>query len=164
MPTATCINLRERFGERYRVTLEPPAKTWHDPWYHLIVCQHGHIYPHGGDLLGFASARRGPVANRVAALPYAQVTQDADDGMNITFPVEHFDEVAAIVKPRLRRRLSEQQRAACTERLRQYQLTPGRASEIAARQSDGAGQGRDLTTLDDPTDQEPLASVLDAQE
>ena len=45
-----------------------------------------------------------------------------DDGANVLFDVEHFDEVAEITKPRKRRRLKEQQRQAAVERLRQYQF------------------------------------------
>jgi len=128
-----CVNLRVTFGDRFQVRLEPPARSWNDPWYHIIPCRFGHIYPHGAGRLGFASDCRGAIAKRVAALPFATVTQDASDGMNITFPAEHFDEVARIVRPKRRRRLCDAQRAASIERLRKYRLTSGKTSASAAR-------------------------------
>jgi hypothetical protein len=155
MTEVTCANLREMFGDRYRMALEPPARTWNAQWYHLIVCRYGHIYPHGRNLLGFASNRCGAVANRVAALPYATVTQNGSDGMNITFPVEHFNEVAAIVHPRRRRRLSDEQRAKSVSNLRRF-----RKQYVA-----GAPQNdleRVQTTLDDQNDQGAIASDCEA--
>ena len=54
----TCINLKKRFGGRYRVEYEESyhadrgenART-EDPWLMVIPCQRGHIYPHGRDVL-----------------------------------------------------------------------------------------------------------------
>jgi len=62
------------------------------------------------------------------------VAQDGDDGANVVFPLEHFQEVAKITKPRRRRRLSERQRAAAPERLRQYQPAKGQSVKDLARQ------------------------------
>jgi len=56
----------------------------------------------------------GPVAMRLRSLPFAEVAQDGADGVNVVFPVDRFDEVAAIMKPRRRRVLSPEAR----ERLR----------------------------------------------
>ena len=103
----TCLNLLETFGDRYQIRWEEPANSrWTDPWYQLIPCRLGHIYPHGGDLLGFASRRRGGVTRRVASLPYATVMQAGDGGANILFPADRFFEVAMMVHPRRRRRLT----------------------------------------------------------
>ncbi len=51
-----CINLRERFGDRYRIGHDPAAVTYaerQDRWMQTIPCTGGGviIYPHGGDLL-----------------------------------------------------------------------------------------------------------------
>jgi len=58
MPTPTCVNLRERYGRRYRVTYEPsyhpehgPNARIHDPWLMIVPCRFGHIFPHGGSTL-----------------------------------------------------------------------------------------------------------------
>jgi len=124
--SSDCINLKEEYGDKYRIRWEEPANSrWLDPWYQYIPCRFGHIYPHGGGLLGFASRKRGPVANRVESLPYAKISQDGDDGMNIIFPAEHFEQVAEIVQPRRRRRLSEENRARLVESGRQFHFSPG---------------------------------------
>lgn len=109
-----CPDLRHLAGKRFRTGHDPAAEHEpggrNDPWLLTIPCQHGEIYPHGADRLGFASKTRGEVARAVAALPGAEVVQEASDGMNITFPVDLFDRVAAVVKPRRKRRLSPEQR------------------------------------------------------
>jgi hypothetical protein len=153
----TCVNLREPFGDRFRVLLEEPAASYADPWCHTMPCRFGQIYPHGGDLLDFASNGRGSVAKRVAALPFTTVTQDGADGVNITFAFEHFDEVAAIVKPRRRRRLSDTQRAAACERLRKYRPTLGQSVKNLARQRSNSTLERTQTARADSGHQVPIA-------
>lgn len=103
-----CIDLKDKYGHKYRVEHDESyrAERGRDPWLLIIPCRHGHIYPYGGDLLGAATNCRGPVANRLKALPGVQVVQDGDDGINVTFRLEQFDVVAAVLKPRRRRRLS----------------------------------------------------------
>ena len=62
----TCINLKERFGDRYKVEHEESyhadrgenART-EDPWLQVLLCQHGHIYPHGRDVLAASTNTRG---------------------------------------------------------------------------------------------------------
>lgn len=83
-----------------------------NPWYWRILCKNGHIYPHGGDLLGVSTDLRGSIATRLATSPFVNVVQNGDDGINAVFAVQDFDHVAAIMKPRRRRRLSPSHRAA----------------------------------------------------
>ena len=111
------------------------------PWYHVIPCQYGHIYVHGDDELGFASDKPGGVAKRVANLPFTRVTQSGDDGMNIVFDVAHFDEVAAIVKPRRKRILSDEHREKLVE--------AGRLSRFAGSETTQTNLERDLTVAGD---------------
>jgi len=47
-----CVNLRERFGRRYRVEYEESYYAQHgprarieDPWLQIIPCRAGHVYP-----------------------------------------------------------------------------------------------------------------------
>jgi hypothetical protein len=133
-----CINLKNLAGDPYKVAYEESyytersRHTVEDPWLMMILCQHGHIYPQGGELLAVSTDKRGGVARRIAQLPFVTVLQDGSDGINATFPVNRFDDVAEIVKPRKRRRLSPEQRAACTERLSQFRPEPQRQ----ARNSD----------------------------
>lgn len=132
----TCIDLKRQFGQRYQITCEESYDAergerarGHDPWLLTIPCRFGHIYPHGGKLLGASTNCRGPVANRLAALPGVRVVQVGHDGINVVFHVNHFAQVAKIIRPRCRRSLSPKKRAEQTERLRQYRFR--RATQIA---------------------------------
>jgi hypothetical protein len=96
----TCINLRERLGDRFKLWHEesyqaerPEFRAEEEVWLQIIPCRSGHISPWGGNLLA-ACLPAGSVANRVRALPFTQVVQDGSE------------EVAELVHPRRRRRLS----------------------------------------------------------
>lgn len=118
-----CIDLQDLFGEQYRIESELGKQRITDPWDAILLCKYGHIYPHGGNLLAVATNKRGPLANRLASLRCVTVTQDGDDGINAVFELEDFDTVAEIIQPRRRRRLTNEQRAASVERLRQFQFS-----------------------------------------
>jgi len=117
--TATCIDLKERFGDKYRIENEEPATAWNtDPWYFIIPCRNnaGHIYPYGGNMLGFASNGRHPkMCKQIASLPGAEVWQDGDDGQNVIFPVDVFDQVAQIVHLKQKKQVSEEERQRLRE-------------------------------------------------
>jgi hypothetical protein len=55
--TPACIDLRERFGTRYRVRKEADGATWYDTpepervWLFEVPCRSGVVYPHGGEIL-----------------------------------------------------------------------------------------------------------------
>jgi hypothetical protein len=51
------------------------------------------------------------------------------------FDQAELEAVAAIVRPRRRRRLSPEQRAVCTARLAKYRFQPAPQGEISARQA-----------------------------
>lgn len=117
-----CINLKERFGRQYRVEYEEsyhaeygPGARVEDPWLMIIPCQYGAICPWGDDNLAACTKAAGRIASRLKALSYTRVVQDGDDGANIVFPVAHFDEVASIMLPRRRRRLSPEARERLAE-------------------------------------------------
>lgn len=106
-----CVNLREQFGERFRIEYDEAHRgRGDDPWLQVIPCLRGHIYPHGGELLGIATNSRGATAAALARLAGVVVVQDGDDGINATFPVAMFGRVAALVRPKRRRRLSAERR------------------------------------------------------
>lgn len=127
-----CINLKRRFGAVFRVQNEEAYKAEHgtaarkhDPWYMIIPCQHGHIYPHGKNLLGVATNKRGGIAQKLRKIPGVQVVQDGDDGINAIFHVDLLDQVAAVIKPRRRRRMTEEQKANAVARLAKIRLKSG---------------------------------------
>jgi len=111
------IDLKARFGDTYRIEVEEGAGRTCDPAYFIIPCRHGHFYPHGGEMLGFATNNRGGIAKRLASLPFVTVAQDGADGMNLIFSVEYFEEVAEIVKPKRRRQYTEEQKEAALANL-----------------------------------------------
>ena len=146
-----CVNLEERFGRRFKVEYEEsyyaeygPNARVEDPWLMIIPCQHGHICPWGDSLLAACTNFAGRIAKRVRGLPFVTVAQDGDDGINATFDVKHFDEVAEIMKPRRRRRLSEAQKQQCVDQLRKYWPAKGETAPEAARRHAGTAQERDL--------------------
>jgi len=107
------------FGQRYRIEHDPAHVAEHgtrsrieDPALLIIPCRFGHFFPWGGECLAFSSNGRGATANKVAALPFVEVWLDCDDGAILLFHVRHFAEVAAIVRPKRRRRLSSSHREA----------------------------------------------------
>ena len=124
MSETNCIDLRQRFGHEYKIGHDSaynadygPHARRQDPWLLTILCRHGHIYPHGGTTLAASTNCRGAIARRLMLLSRCEVQQDGEDGVTVLFDLADFDQVAAIILPRRRRRLNEAQRLACTERL-----------------------------------------------
>jgi hypothetical protein len=156
----SCIDLKERFGQQYQVTYEESYEAdrgrrarGHDPWLLIMPCRFGHIYPQGGELLAASTNHRGPVANQLSSLPCVSMLQDGDDGVSIVFHVDDFAEVARLMKPRKRRRLSSEKRAEQSERLRKYRFLPATHDARSDRQLDG-------TTVRGPIATIPRRSVM----
>ena len=132
-----CVNLRERYGAKYRVEYEESYHAergdharFEDPWLMILLCQHGHISPFGGEILVACTNHSGRIPTRLmTGVPSAEMWMDGDDGANIKFHVRDFETVALIMKPRRRRRLSAEQR----ERL----VKVGKAHRFSCN-SDGA--------------------------
>lgn len=146
------INLKKRFGKQYRVRHEESLqaensefRTEEEPWLQIILCQRGHIYPYGEELLAVSTDHRGKTSNKIMSLPYVKVLQEGDDGINATFPAKHFDEIAKIMGARRKRQMSPEQRAASMERLAKYGFQH-------ASQSTGGGQERIQTPQVDTLD------------
>jgi hypothetical protein len=121
------------FGDRFRVTFE--ESYWSDlgqgvhrddPWLQIIECRdgRGHFFPWSGAELA-VSVDKGKVAERVAALGCCRKVQDGD-GVTFTFALADFERVAEIMKPRMRRHLSVEQRAENAQRLQQSRVQRAR--------------------------------------
>lgn len=126
----SCPNLRHLYGARFKIAYDAAwqqerGKPWarqEEPWLQMIPCRAGgHICPWGPDLLAFCERVRSWTGTRVAEIPGTEVAQDGDDGRNITFPLSAFEQVAAIVHPRKRKRGNP----GSAERLRQWRFHPG---------------------------------------
>ena len=95
----------------------------------------GHVFPFGGNLLAANTTARGPVANRLAALPYCRIWQDADDGLTVLFPVEQFDTVAKMLRLPRRRQATHAQLKALAEHGAAH-----RFATAAAKPHDASGE------------------------
>jgi hypothetical protein len=108
MSHAPCPDLLELAGDRYKITYDPAYDPFNVPrdkldrWAMIVPCLYGEIFPWGAGKL--AVFTRGKLAPRLLAVPGLTLWTDGDDGRTFTFPVAAFDEVAAIVQPRKRRR------------------------------------------------------------
>jgi len=138
-----CINLEKQFGDRFKVTYEetyfaqygPKVRT-EDPHFMVLLCQHGHVYPHGGETLAVSTNRRGSVATRLAELDCITVLQDGSDGVNVTFHIDDFDQVGTIMKPRKARpRLSDEHKAKLSEAGHKHRFSTGSRSSENERES-----------------------------
>lgn len=71
--TAGPINLRDRFGRRFKVEHDPAFEgefgrhRTDDAWLQIINGRYGHLFPIGGNRLAAWSNTRGPVANKLLA-------------------------------------------------------------------------------------------------
>jgi hypothetical protein len=124
-----CVNLKDRFGSRYRAWHEntiwggPKAVFPSDPWLQVIPCQFGHIAPWGGELLAASVDGHRGVAGRLRRLACVSVVQDGDFGeLTATFHVDDFDAVAEVMRPRRRRVMNPDAAAANIERLRAFRF------------------------------------------
>jgi hypothetical protein len=116
------LDLDALFGDDYRLAYDSAYSAERgdrgrapDPLLRIVLCRHGQIYIHGPGRLGVSTTRRGSAAAALAAVPGVEVLQEGDDGINVAFPPELFSQVAAIVKPRKRRRLSPEHRKRLVE-------------------------------------------------
>ena len=159
-----CINLRERFGRRYKVVYE---ESYHvergqrgrleDPWLMIIPCKHGHIGPWDGQRLVACTDRPGYVVRALRLVPGAEVHQDGIDGANVIFHLAAFKQVAQIMRPRRRRRMSAEHRRRLIEQIRAYRYRKagdGPESEQDERPCDG-----DAKTTRQPLSSAPLPPV-----
>jgi hypothetical protein len=103
----TCINLKERFGRRFKVVYEESycadrgnVARAEDPWLMIVPGRYGHIFPHGGSLLAASVDGYRKVAGKLRRLPCCRVHQDGDDGeLTVVFDVDDFGKVARIIRP-----------------------------------------------------------------
>jgi hypothetical protein len=124
MSTATCVNLLEAYKD-YKVTFDPAydhrrvPKRCLDHWMMQLPCRGKGvtIYPFEGSRLAVEVDGRPGLAKRLGAIPGVELWQDGDGEKTFRFDVALFGAVAAVVRPRKRRRLPEGQRRACARRL-----------------------------------------------
>src|SRR5271165_4413840 len=113
-------NLKELFGDRYRIGHDPIAQTRterNDPWMMALQGKRGIIYPHDENRL--AVECRGSHARKIlSAVPGATVHQRGETEWTILFDVADFDIVATIIRPKKRPAYTQEQRLAMSERMK----------------------------------------------
>ena len=129
MSDPVCPNFWELYGQRYKVSFDeaynPGSTEWEkrDPWYMMIHCRLGVIVPWNDGLLGLTIDRHPHKAVEVLNIPSgSELVHDGDDELTITFPVERFEEVAAIVLPYKRRQYTDEEREIIGKRLAPYRV------------------------------------------
>ncbi|MHC4179409.1 MAG: hypothetical protein ACYSWU_18000 [Planctomycetota bacterium] len=123
------INLKQKFGRRYRVAYEESHVAEHgpnarieDPALMVVLCKWGEIYPAGGTTLAASVGGYPKVAGWLRRLECCRVHQDGDFGeLTVLFDVADFAKVAKIMRPRRRRQvnLTPEQRQEIGRRLRE---------------------------------------------
>lgn len=116
---ATCVNLKDLFGDRYRVAYEESYYAERgengrlpQPELLLIPGRVGHVFPWDHERLAVSVDGHPKIAGMVKRLSFVEVVQDGDFGeLTATFLVDHFPKVADIVHLRRRRQISDEQRA-----------------------------------------------------
>jgi hypothetical protein len=109
------VDLLATFGDKYRIIRDPASTLRNsDPWYWVIPCRFGEIYPFGGDLLcvWIVGSRRSALAERL--VPQLRRHQIGEGETIFLFPLTLFDRVAELVRPRRKRRLSAGHRKTLT--------------------------------------------------
>lgn len=100
-----------------------------------LPCRYGVIYPRGGSLLCL-EIRRGPVANRIRELfPDIRVPQDGDRELTLVFDESNCEEIMKIVRPRKRRKLSPEHKAALLSAGHRFEFKRGTQNDSSTRQT-----------------------------
>lgn len=142
------VNLNKLFGSKYKIDVDPafyvPNQNPEDKeWLYIIPCKKGgkdaHIYTHGykdsPNALGFYGRKRGSSLKiGLLELPYMTLHVEGNDEYIVTFPLDRFDEVAKIVKPLRRRRLSDKAKDRLIHSGRRYQFSQDRSPKRPTRQ------------------------------
>ena len=128
MSDPRCPNLWRLYGDRFKVSFDecytPGSTPWEnrDRWAMTIRCRFGVIVPWGDALLGVMIDRHPFKAAEVMNIPGSKLVQSGDNELTITFPVERFEQVAAIVLPYKRRQYTAEEREIIGKRLAPHQI------------------------------------------
>jgi hypothetical protein len=113
------INLKKVFTS-YRINYDPAALSRaerHSPWSYQIPCVNGTIWPYSDQLLAVDVDGHPHVARKLEQLDLDMLV-NGEHEKTFLFPLEQAEQVLEIVKPRRRRRLSNEYKMQLTDRLR----------------------------------------------
>jgi len=142
----TPFNLAENFGDQFQISYDPAVgdvtgmlRDRIDPWMIQISGKYGTIYPYGHDRLAVDVDHHPIIAMRLTVLGCCELVQDGDDEKTFAFDVADFDTVAEIIRPYLRRQLSDEERQKTGERLRNYQFKSRSETQITSPRTPASG-------------------------
>ncbi len=147
------INLREKFGQGYRVVYEESYYTDQKKngtkaeavALQIMPCKYGHIFPWGLDRLAASTDHKGKIANQLTKLDCCRVEQDGNDGVTVSYSPADFDKVAKFMKPSRRKKLTLERREAFIEAGRAHQFTESTGQTTVFRGQD-ASKGTKATS------------------
>ena len=97
----------------------------------VVLCQNGEIYPYDDDQLVASAKSRGTVAKQLQDLEFTTLHKDGADGMDVIFPVDRFEDIVPIMKPRKKRQVSEKERQRLAEIGAKHRFTGGVQRSVA---------------------------------
>lgn len=122
------IDLKEKFGKRYRVTLdeswdvERNRKAEDRPWYDEILGSRGWCYLQNRSVLAVEMKNR--VFNAYEhkmPFPYSHV-RVGDETQKLLVNEEHIDKSISFIRPKRRRQLTDEQKSKLSERLAKFRF------------------------------------------
>jgi len=140
-PRAQCVDLRASFPGRFRFAFEDSYQAERSDlrkveaaWLTVIPCRHGaRIFPWGGrQLAAYCTAARARMLEQVPGVRVAQGGPRCPEAV-LTFDVDLLDRVADVLGARRPRRLTDEQRAACSARLAHWRAVHGAAENPHVR-------------------------------
>jgi hypothetical protein len=115
------INLKKMYGSKYRITWDEARNSNKDkdPAYMQIPCRGKGkiIYAHSDTMLALEIDYHRGLAKRISSIPGVVLHQDGDYEKTFLFPPSVFDEIAKIVKPRTKKKMSPEHIAKLTKSL-----------------------------------------------
>jgi hypothetical protein len=118
-----CVNLKERFGTRYRITFDPAyvprdvPRDKLDPWMMQVPGRYGSIYPPGGTKLVVEIDGHSTIKARVGRLDCCEPYQIGEGFGAFLFDAADFNTVAKIIRSHRKRQFSEERRAKLREQM-----------------------------------------------
>ena len=118
MPSDECLNLKQLYGDKYRVKYhrELPDSLERDPWLLRLACRFGFIEPWGGETLAIYLPGHPVIARKLVALGCVP-HQWGQTEYRLVFPAKRFWRIAKLVKPKQKRRLSDETHARLVTQL-----------------------------------------------
>ena len=142
-----CINVRKRFGKRYRIAFDPCYSSFNvpkdklDPWYMVIPCKYGGLFAWSDTRLVADVTGHPRIASKLLKFDCVEVEHRGDpENLTVHFDVKDFDQVAAVMKPKKRKRLSEERRRKLAEAGAKYRFPRGAQGQYSDQECDPSGR------------------------